>query len=300
MADNPDLVNQILTDYPQFAYLLNDPEVGPLLLEAVDPNKGFDAATFQAKLMNTNWWKNTSSSVRQWQTFAATDPATAAAQKQQWIAELNRVAVKFGVQLKPEDLNWWADFYQPQGIQPNDPRLAAELSRVYRTRTDLRIGAAGSPEGDVPATISQLKQIAAAYFRDLTQADYDSWATDIVAGYKTVQQFTSVISQQAKDRFPTYAAQIDAGVTPEQLFSDRRDAIARELEVDPSTIDLAHDPRWSKVLGVANGDGSQRPMTYSEAIDLARSQPEWAMTTGANTQAADLTSQILKMFGKVA
>jgi hypothetical protein len=293
MADQTP-AERIMADYPYLAFLLNDPEVGPLLLAAVDPNQGFDANTFQAKLIGTNWWRTSTASQRQWETLNATDPATAAAQREQWKQQLDTEATEAGVQLKPADLEWWVDQYLPKGIAYNDPRILSEISRVYQTRPDLRTGT-----GSIDTIKDQMHAIANSYFRDLTAADYDWWSANIASGAQSIQNFQTVIQNQARDRFPTFFKEINAGLTPEQLFAQQKSAIAKELEVDPSTIDLAHDPRWSKVLGVANPDGTMRPMTYNESIMLARNQPEWKGTASAQQQGADLTTTILKTFGAI-
>lgn len=293
MADS-DLTAKILSDYPAFAYLLNDPEIGPLLLAAVDPNQGFDSATFQAKLAQTNWWQQSSASQRQWETLLNTDPQSAAQQKAAWMAAVSQQAAQAGVVLEGADLNWWADYFLPRGLAPNDPRLATQIAQVYATRPDLR------KVGTIAATGDQLSQIAARYFARLSQADLMHWETQIAAGQTTLAAFQSEMQRQAADRFPTMASQIGQGITLDQLFSAQRNAIAHELEMDPSQIDLMGDPRWSQVLGIADEKGGTRPMTYSESIVLARSQPEWKSTQNARTQGADLTMSLLHELGAIA
>lgn len=301
MPDEPiSPADQIIRDYPTFAYLLNDPEIGPLLLEAVDPSKGFDAATFQAKVMQTDWWKTTSESQRQWETLSATDPATAQAQRDQWKDSLNAEAAKLGVQLAPADLDWWVDNYLPKGISAADASIGRELARVYQQRPDLRIGQPGVETGDIPAVQTQLRQIGASYFRDLTQQDLDWWSAQIASGQQSIQSFQSVIVNEAKQQFPSFQAQIDAGVPLDQLFSGTKAIVANELELDPTQMDLMHDPRWSQLLGVPDEKGTTRLLTRSEALQFARSQDEWRNTASAKQGGADLTMELLKTFGAVA
>lgn len=349
---------QILRDYPSFAYLLNDPEIGPLLLEAIDPNKGFDAATFQAKIMQTNWWKTSSASQRQWETLIATDPATAEQQKSQFSNTLAESARRAGVNLSGDQLNWLTNWYLPKGIAANDPQIARDIFNLYKDQPGIRTGTgdidrwrealiteaskagvnlsgddvtrltdayyrngvqpndpaimrdiantyttqtgARTGVGDVDSIKNQMQDVAGQYFRDLTQADIDQWAPKILSGEADINSFTTMVRNQARVEFPMYFEEINSGVTPAQLFAPQKNAIASELEQDPSTIDLLHDARWSQVLGVPDTGGKVRPMTRNEAVMLARQQPEWAKTAGAQTQGADLTSTLLKTFGKVA
>lgn len=298
MADEPvtDVYARIMQDYPTLGYLLNvDTAVAWLLVDAVNPDHPFDEATFEAKLMQTDWWKTTTDAQRSWEHLSATDPATAQRQLEDWKANLNRQATQAGIQLSAADLDWWANNYVPQGIASDSATIRGELARVYQQRGDLRTGT-----GSVDTVKDQMRQVAASYFRDLTANDLDWWASNIVSGAQSIDNFKTVIQNQARDRFPMYFEEINSGVTPEQLFGQQRDAIARELEVDPSTIDLAHDPRWAQVLGVTDKDGKQRPMTYAESIQLARSQGGWKGTQGAAQLGSDLSDQILKTFGRVA
>lgn len=290
-----DVYTKIMQDYPTLGYLLNvDPAVAWLVVDAVNPDHPFDAATFQAKLMQTDWWKTTTDSQRAWEKLSATDPATAQQNRDQWRSHLNEEATKMGVELKPADLDWWTEHYLPQGVASDDPTILNELARVYQQRPDLRTGT-----GSVDTVKDQMRQIASTYFRDLTPADLDWWGAQITSGQQTIQNFQTVIQNQARDRFPMYRDEINSGVSPEQLFAQQKQAIASTLEVDPSTIDLAHDPRWSKVLGTPDKDGKLVPMSYSDAMQLARAQPEWRNTINGRQASDDLVKGLLSELGAV-
>lgn len=286
----------ILRDYPSFAYLLNDPEIGPLLLAAVDPNQGFDVATFQAKIMQTNWWRTTTASARQWETLVATDPATAQQRTDSWKSTLKAEATKAGMALSDGQVDYLTNFYLPRGFAANDPQVIRNLAAIYKDQPAIHAGG-GS---DIENIKAQMRDVAGQYLQDVTTADYDQWAARIWSGETDIQAYTTQMRWQAAQRFSMYADEIQQGMTPSQLFGQQRNAIARELEVDPTTIDLLHDARWSKVLGIPGPDGKVRPMTYNESVMLARQQPEWARTASAKQQGADLTKTLLETFGKIA
>lgn len=297
-ASDAELADYIRKNYPQFAPFLEIPDIAGVLFNAA--REQWDAARLTGQVQATDWWKTHGDAARQWYSLQSTDPATAAQRKQQWIYQLNQLAVRNGVQMAATDLDWWAEHWLPLGVQPNDPQIIGEIARVYNERPDLRIGGKGAPAGEIPATIDQLKQTAANYLRDLSPADLAWWSGQIAAGMMTMAGFETVIRNQAKERFSSYASEIDAGATPKALFSDRQNAIAHELEISPEAVDLMHDPRWSNVLGVPDpATGKTRPMTYNEAIMLARHQPEWAKTHGAGTLGADLTTQLLTTMGAI-
>lgn len=289
-----DLVAKVQADYPSFMFLLNDPDVGPLLLEAVNPEHPLDPATFQAKLIQTDWWKKSSPTVRQWQVTLNTDPAAASSQLATWKAQLQQATQRAGLQFAPADLDWWANNYVPMGVAVTDPRIQAEIARVYASRPDLHV--AGT--GDIATIGTQLQGVAAQYFHPLAPADISWWQQRIASGYDTIQGFQTEMARQAAGRWSMYADQINAGITPDQLFSSQRNVIAQELEVDPATINLMSDPRWSKVLGVAGKDGASRPMTYNESIALARGQEAWKDTSRGKALSAQLVDSLTKTFGE--
>lgn len=284
-----DVASQIMTDYPQFAFLLNDPEIGPLLLEAVDPNIGFDAATFQAKLMATSWWKTHSAAQRQWETLINTDPATANRQREDRIGAVRQLAAQLGLNLPDAQLQQFAESSLQYGVDPGSPTMRTWLANLASQSP------AFTQVADVP-----LRQMAESdYMIPMSDADLTRWASQIAAGTATQDTFRATLQTLAKGRFSGYANLIDQGITPGQIFGPYRSAIAQQLEVSPDTIDLLNDPRWSKVTGVVGSDNTVRPMTMSEAITLARSQPEWSKTSVARQQGADLTQNLLKTFGAI-
>jgi hypothetical protein len=353
-----DASDTILRDYPSFAFLLNDPEIGPLLLQAIGPNQGFDFATFQAKIMQTNWWKTSSASQRQWETLLATDPATANQQADQWKQTLKAEAEQAGVSLTDPQVEYLTAFYLPKGVAANDQQILRNITSLYQDQPSQRTGVGSNDRwrqglideatklgvnlngdqityltnmylktgvapndpsvlkslrdlydtqpgirtgvGSIDTVKQQMQDIAHAYMRDLTQSDVDQWASKIASGELDINSFQTMVRNQARVDFPFYFEEINSGITPDQLFSQQRNAIANELEVDPSQIDLLHDARYSQVLGVPDASGKVRPMTRQEAIMLARKQPEWANTAGAKAQGATLTDTILKTFGRVA
>lgn len=353
-----DATQTILRDYPSLAYLLNDPEVGPLLLQAVDPEHPFDIATFQQKVKETNWWKTSSASQRQWETLLATDPATANQQADQWKQTLKAEAEQAGVNLTDPQVEWMTAFYLPKGVAANDQQILRDITNLYQDQPSQRTGVGADDRwrqglvteatklgvnldpnqityltnmylktgvapndptvlkslrdlydtqpgirtgvGSIDTIKQQMQDIAHAYMRDLTQSDVDQWASKIASGELDINGFQTMVRNQARVDFPFYFEEINSGITPDQLFSQQRNAIANELEVDPSQIDLLHDARYSQVLGVPDASGKVRPMTRQEAIMLARKQPEWGKTASAQAQGASLTSTILKTFGQVA
>lgn len=289
-----DLLAAIMRDYPSFAFLVNDPTFTDpatgqnLLLEAVDPSAPFDQATFQAKLLNTDWWKTHGAAARQWQVTLNTDPASAQAQKDQRFSEIGQVAARSGFNLSDAQIGDLTERSLMYGVASSSSEFSKWLAQMW------------TAPGIAAPEAGQLKAIAEGqYMIHMGDQDLAWWAAQIGTGFQSQAGFTAMLAQQAKGRFPTLAAQIDAGVTPGTYFAPYRSTIAQQLEVSPDSINLMDDPRWSQVLGVTQGDGSIAPMTLSQSIDLARSQPEWRNTDNANAMASDLATKVLTDFGAI-
>lgn len=284
-----DVATQIMQDYPSFAFLLNDPEIGPLLLEAVDPNKGFDAATFQAKLLQTNWWKTHNVNAREWLTLLNTDPAQAQAKRDETSAQVRQAVAQAGLYFTEEQLAGAVDMSLQLGVPVTSPTF----------RSWMGTWAAQNP-GSVANLTGNLKGIAEHdYLMPIDQGSLNWWSGQIAAGEQTEANFRATYARAAADKYSAFATEIGQSIPPGQLFAPYRSTIANELELGSADqVDLLNDPRWSKILGVPNGNSGQlRPMTQSEVIQLARSQPEWGNTNNARAQGADLTQNLLKTFG---
>lgn len=70
-----EIADQVRRDYPHLAFLMDNPEIGGILTQAV--REGWDPAETQAKILGTNWWQSRSDTARQWETELATDKTTA-------------------------------------------------------------------------------------------------------------------------------------------------------------------------------------------------------------------------------
>lgn len=284
MAD--DLSAKIMQDYPSFAYLLSDPEIGPLLLQAVDPNVGFDAATFQAKLMQTAWWKTTSATQRQWVTLYNTDRATADAQLSARHAEMRDFAASLGLEVPDQKLWDATEISLHNGLATNSAQIRDMLSWF-------------SPQG-APSAVPGLKAIAQGdYMIPLSDGDAGWWSREIAAGHQTQDTFKAHLISQAIGRFPQLKNVIDSGITPGQYFSSYKQLIGQQLEVPAESIDLLNDPKWQQVISFNDG-GQIRPMTLAETTKLARSQDAYKRTQGGQQLGAQVGEFITKTFGKVS
>lgn len=288
MAD--DLVQKIMQDYPSFAFLLNDPEIGPLLLEAVNPDVGFDSATFQAKLLQTNWWKTNNAAQRQWFTLLNTDPAQAAKQRDERVAQVRQSMGQAGLSFSEDQIAGAADMSLRLGVD-----VASSTFRDWLGTWSIQT------PGSAANITGRLKSITEGeYMLHSNDASLNWWASEIASGRQTEASFRESMARDAIGMYPAFADRITDGQTPATIFGGYRSTIANVLELgSPEQVDLLRDPRWQPVTGIVGADNKIRPMTLSEAAQLARKQPEFKGTAGGEARSASLAEMIDSNFGKV-
>lgn len=271
--------------YPHLSYLLDNPEVKDVLLRATQG--GWDAATLQGELWKTSYWQTTSNVTRLWDQKFAQDNATALLEWDQRAVAVGNLVGQMGFNLPDNDVKWIAGRVLREGW--SDDQLKRFLGSLARQ--------SGIGPGQVTEQAAQLKMLAKNYMSTMQDSQAMEYAIRISEGSLTREAAESMLRQEAKARFSWLAPQIDAGLSPMDLFGSTRNAVAQELEIDPNQIDFTN-VKWSALTNpVKSEDGSLRSMNFHEAQRWARQQAEWRFTDGANKQAADLELNILQALG---
>jgi hypothetical protein len=288
MADS--VTQRVLEEYPTLAWLLRDKEIGRLLRDAVDPNKGFSAQTFQAKLYQTNWWKRRSQSQREWEILSHTDPGEARQQRAAYAAALKKAAMGYGVRIPNSILQSMARGGLSKGFDPTGPEM------MYRFSLLAKKGFAAS--GARRTAARQAQQTARRdYFYGMSKGNAAKWGDRIARGLATEDDMRQALQDRAMKMYPQFATGLKQGQTMADMTDGYRSIIAEELELDPERIDLSTG-RWSKVLGVRDAQGKTRPMTNFEVLQMARQDPRYWRTGKGKQTDAQYTGAILQMFGK--
>lgn len=278
----------IAANYGYAAGYLNIPQVGDILIDAA--RKGQTAAQVQARIASTDWWKNTTDSVRTFEGIAASDPATAQRMIAQKQAAISDQAAAMGANIDQATLKtiaWEAISFGWSDVQLNDA-LVSELKKDPSAIT--------APRGQMAANIASVKQMAAQYGLAVGDPQAQQYSLSMLDGKLTQQALQAMFINQAKGKYPTLAPQIDAGITPQQFFAQYQSEGAKLLDVPDAAIDIFNDPRFSDVLQVP-GDKGPRPMTISEFQQKVRGLPEWKTTQNAQATAADVVDFLGKKMG---
>jgi hypothetical protein len=316
MATSEELEAKIRQQYPSYVYLLDQPELKQLLLDAVDPDKGFSAEEFQAKFQATNWYRTHGDTQRQWEALLGSDPASAERQIQQKTAEITDLVAGMGL-----PGNWNNAFTRQIADTALRMGLTAAELRDYVIQFVPTTAPGATPTGDMGATYNEVRRLARSeYLVPLSDQDAWQWTMWIANGSTTLDGYKASLGDAAKGRFPHLADLLEQGIPPGQYFAPYRQMIAQELEIGSDAVDLM-DPKWADILSTpemrekgpkggsgggiqaqvaARPHGGTRTMTLSEAQSYVRSKSEWQSTSRAREMAAGLGSELLRTFGALA
>jgi hypothetical protein len=298
MADA--VTQRILEQYPSFAFLMRDEEVGKLLRDAVDPNKGFSSTTFFAKLQQTKWWRSQSETQRTWAVEVATDPAEAARKRSAMGNAIRQQAAAFGTKLTTNELRFLTNSMLANGQDPSGPELQRALAGLWSFKD--------RGQGAAAAARSQVRALYGQFFNGMVGEDtksqrrlLDRRALAIASGTDTLEALQERLQEQAMKRFPHMADLISRGMTPYEIIAPMRQRVAQELELGSGDqVDLS-SPVWSQLLGIRDPKSKQtRLMTESEVIRLARSQDAWGNTKNGREMQYTLGQGLLRALGEVA
>lgn len=291
MAISSDLRRKITSTYPAFAYLLDIPEIGNLLARAAQ--EGWDTTRLQSQLYATRWWKTHSQTARNWDTLVATDPGEARRQRAIRIDEVANEVRRLGTNLKQWDIVAIAEASLRGGWDPT--RITQRIAQMSR-------GKGLQSSGEIRATMQDLRALGKQYAVNISNDTLGNWAFAMATGRLTEDGIRSHMVNIAKQRLDprgenkVLRAALDQGLTVRDAYAGVIETVAAELEMDASRVDLTNN-FYGQLLDFADDDGTQRPMTQTEATQWARKQDAWQQTTRAKESYAQLANQISAKFG---
>lgn len=305
--------------YGYEAWALNIPELRNVLEHAVGPNGiAVDQNRLNGMIQATNWYKTTSNAMRNLVQLQGEDPSTANAQIAKASGDIEAEARKMGVNLSGADLQtlamnsigyqWdqqmmdnalYAEAYRQTFNHAGTQASTITGSGTDRLITDGQRTISSDPfqGGTINDYYSQVMQQADAYLVGIPPSTASAWAIAMATGQMDPKAVQGSLIKMAAGKFPSYAEEINAGMTPKDLFSGIQGDIAKTLEVSTSAVDFM-DPQYSQVLQYKDPtSGKIRPMTDAEAMNWARQQPQWKTTTQGNQAASDAVAKLETSFG---
>lgn len=270
-----------------YAIIEGNEEIKKLILDAYVQK--WEPPRFLAKLRETEWWKTTTDTARQFDINEQLDPATTAKNINQKALSIQEIAMQKGVRLTDEVAS----------------RLARESLRLGWDNITLAnsVGAEivkMNPTSQVSQGYigNQIRQTALDYGIRLSDTSFNKWTEQILTGKSSDQMYKDYLLNQAKTLFPSLSNGFDRGLTFKQMTDPYAEQASRILEVPMNQIDFT-DPKWAAAFTMSDDKGNQRQMTYSEWDRYLKTNSAFGYeyTDQAKNNALDLVGRIGRLFG---
>lgn len=275
-------------NYPDMAWALTIPDVKSAMFRWM--REGQSDQWLLGQLYNTQWWKTTQKTARDWQQLKAMDPAAWDAKVAQSKAEITALSQRIGAPLTAAQINDLSDKQNRLGW--TDAQIQEAVAGQFRYTS----GKAATGQGG--GQVANLKALADEYLVPLSDVTLSQWAQKMLTGQASEQTFTAYLTEQAKSLFPAITAALDSGISVRQYFEPYAQLAARTLEVAPESIDL-NDPKWFKALGQVDDKGNRSVMSLTEWSDYVRRDPQYRKTKQATATAAETAELIGREMGVV-
>lgn len=298
-----DAISAVQAAYPDLAWLLNVPDVAPLIVQAAQ--QGMGEAEFKAKFESTGWYQTTSQSVRNWIAEVETDPAQANADMQAQKSALAATLAQLGVGYTDQQLTelaqqslamQWSD----QQIKDNiTQHLVANANGTYTWTYGSINGPAGSGTGTLQASMAAINAEAAKYLVPISSSTVQSFAMAMADGSMDQAGVDAYLQAQATSLYPSIAGAIKAGITPADYVTPYKEVAAQLLGVSPNAIDMTN-PKYNRALSAPGPNGVPTAMSLYDFQQLLMQDPQYGYMNSINAKdrASSIAQGLAEMFGK--
>lgn len=267
-------------------FLNSNPELKKKFKEAT--KAGWTSEKFQAEIRDTKWWKETSEPRRQAQLLKSTDPATWNANFDATVIKVTQLAAEIGAPISSSKIRKIANDVITTGMDEGQLRYALGGYIDFVEKNTLK-GKAGIFQ-------HTMKEYAASMGISLSDDAIKKQAARVAKGIATDEDFQSLIREQAKTAYPSYAEQIDGGSTMQDVADPYIQEMAQTLELPDTDIDL-NDPLIKGALNGISGDGQPVGLTIPQFQQRLRADPRWKKTKQAQDRTVAVGAQVLRDMG---
>lgn len=280
------------------AVLNSDNELRHLFNQAVQHT--WTADEFTARVRNTKWFQDHTQQQRQNIVLRDTDPAEYHRRLQQVSSTVRQVAGQLGVDTQAMSSTAFNALVQhafdngwdATEIQRN---LAAGVN--WTSRIAAGSAAHSAVNGQAATVAADIRQTAAAYGVNVSPNFIGSQVSNILQGNATKDGYVNYFKDMAKQIFPAYSKQIDAGYTMDQVAEPYRQSMATLLEMNPNSLGLT-DPTLRRALTVVDPK-SEKPTATPlwQFENTIRGDPRWQNTNNARDLYSGITAQLGNEWG---
>lgn len=268
------------------------PELKKLFNKAV--SKDYSADRFTAELKNTNWWKTTSQTQRQYFDLRYSDPATFKSKWDQTAFEANQLAVQAG---RGNLLGPGTTMGRMNSLlQSATYKILALGWSTDRVKDWLGAGAGmtkdGQMFGEAGDALDQLHSLAWENGLKYSNSWYKQRAQAVAGGKSTVQYYEEAIRHAAAAKYSAFGQQILAGQNVMDLASPYIQSVQQLMETPGVDV---FNKYVSKAMTTKQKDGT--PYALWQLEDDVRADPLWRKTKNAQDGTMAVAHQVLQNFG---
>jgi hypothetical protein len=267
------------------SFFKSNKELWKIFNKAVKGN--WTSTKFQAALKNTNWYRTTSKSYRDYVFAKNDDPASMAAKINDTTAQIIDAAHTMGARLSYKQAAAVARNSISHGW--SDSQVRDYLAGYVRMKNGVFYGEAAD-------TAEALRETAWRNGLRISSATLQSYARAVSRGDASVDEYKTRIRKSAASLAPDHADQLAAGQDLYDIAQPYMQAMASTLELPATDIDL-----FDRTIrgALSNRDSKGRPVTktlWEFERDL-RQDSRWLKTNKARDEMSSTARQVLSTFG---
>lgn len=285
-----DLETILQSQYPQLAYVLQNPQVfGEDMVDVLRraDTENWTAERLVAAIRQTNYWNTT---VAEAKTFDSLTEADKQTKIDEAISEIKGITGVEGIDKTV--LNTFARDMARRGVKGDSLKT---LTYQFVFNQGMQIQAAQRALFSQDA--AEMKRIAKVYGQILTD---EQIKTNLSSGKKPVD-LQVMYREKLKAQYPHLASQLDADLTFDDITSDYRQIAAQTLERDATTIDFMR-PEFMEAIASRDDKGGVRQLSLGEWQQKLRTDNRYgySKTTQAVREARVLAASLARAFGRIS
>lgn len=151
-------------------------------------------------------------------------------------------------------------------------------------------------QGTLLQSVDTFTQLGRNYFVNVDKKTARDWADKIASGSMSAESVEKLLQQQSKLANPWLADTIDQGISPSDLLSSSRAAIAKSLGIQVGEIDFT-DSKWMNMV-TSKDDKGVTSLADQNTIRLnVRKDERWAKSDEAKELTGNMGNMLAKIFG---
>lgn len=271
------------------------PELNGILQEAVKGQWTTDH--FLQKVADSNWFKTTPATQRDWITKQITDPSSADRELLAGADEVHNIIAEMGLPWVDADRAKEIWLHSKLGMHDETQRRGF----IARLALEKGISSDGTPGGQLGQMVNEMFKVAADYGYNspsVAREIYDQALWSLSRGGQVNSEgWRSRMIDYAAAFYAPYKDDIRGGKTVADIAKPVVDRVAQLLEMTPDAVNL-NDPLIRRAMTEFHQDG--RAYSLREIEDQTRKDARWKTTDNAFDTAAKFLDEIGTKFGMVA